>query len=506
MSESNEKKKQPEVKGGTKAKANREPVSASKIFATVIIVIIVVALLGTSIFYVILPRIEKKNQIVFGSYDGEDIVLEQNSIIYEQYTQLANSNTDLANSADLSSQYQLWNQAYSNAVIITAATQMANRSGVKVPQELIDQAIIKSGYFADEEGNTFSADVYNNAGNDVRTSVSNYYKRMLPFDIVYNDQATTFTPQGELDFVGAQAARTRTFSYITVDYRSIPDTAAEAYLNADPAKFKSIDISILTTSTEDNAKLAYQALSDGTAWADVVAQYSEDSYAENGGAVGVVYYYGMSSILSDEQVQALYATAEGSFTEVMDTSAGYRIFKVDGAAQDADITDENTRMNIKYYMASYEADAVSAIIGDAAVNVANIAQTDFDKAAADYNLTVSTVGATPANIGGSQYMSSFSYTDSDGVLANYINEDLMKTLYTEEVGFVTNAIQNSDGSYMVIKITGEDEDASAAQTVALFYAYYGGQNLVSDFFYSVLYSDKHENNFLSTFLSLYMGN
>ena len=220
----------------------------------------------------------------------------------------------------------------------------------------------------------------------------------------------------------------------------------------------------------------------------------------------MVYYYGMSSILSDEQVQALYATAEGSFTEVMDTSAGYRIFKVDGAAQDADITDENTRMNIKYYMASYEADAVSAIIGDAAVNVANIAQTDFDKAAADYNLTVSTVGATPANIGGSQYMSSFSYTDSDGVLANYINEDLMKTLYTEEVGFVTNAIQNSDGSYMVIKITGEDEDASAAQTVALFYAYYGGQNLVSDFFYSVLYSDKHENNFLSTFLSLYMGN
>lgn len=482
----------------------KEPISASKIFAMIIIALITIALIGTSVIYVILPQMNKSNKLSFGSYNGEEILYEQNSTLYNQYSSLAQQYPDSASSSDLSTQYQLWNQAYQNSVILTAVALIAKESDVRAPQELVDKAILESGYYNDDDGK-FSETKYNETTNDVKTSLNLSYKSQVPFAIISGDEATVATPTAEKDFVASLASATRTFEYIAIDYNAIPDSVAAEYLAADPAKFNSITISDITATSEDNINKAYEALQSGTAWNDVVSQYSEDSYASSNGSIGELYYYTLEAACTAEQLDTLFSTEVGAYTAPMASSGAYRIFRVDAAPVTADISSATTKANVKYYIVENETEIASPYIEEMSAKVYEQAQTDFDEAALSNSLQTVTVNATPGNIGGSSYMGSFSYTDSYGLLSTAAaDEAVMKTLYTEAVGYITEPIK-SGNNYIVVKITGDTQDLSQGQTVNLFYSYYGTQMAQNDFYSNILNSDKHTNNFFTQFLNIFGG-
>ncbi|NLY07598.1 MAG: hypothetical protein GXZ16_05210 [Spirochaetales bacterium] len=483
----------------------KEPISASKIFATIIIVLITIALVGTSIIYLIQANVNKANELRFGSYDGEKILYEANSIMYNQYASIVQQYPDQASSSDLSTQYQLWNQAYQNAVILTAVNKIAKQSDVRAPQELVDKAILESGYYNDENGN-FSEAKYNEASNNVKASLNLAYKSQVPFSIITADESSVATPKAEQEFVASMASNTRSFEYIAIDYNAIADTVAESYLAQDPTKFKSITVSDITTTTEEDIDNAYQALQNGDAWNDVVAKYSKDSYASNNGSVGKLYLYSLQAICSEAQLEELFSTETGSYTTVMETSGAYRIFRVDAASQDPDFKDAETVAHIKNYMIQNETELTSPLLEEMAAKVAAEAQEDFDEAALSNGLQAVSVGSTPGNIGSSRYMGSFSYTDAYGLLATAAaDKTVMTSLYTDPVGTVTDQIK-AGNNYIVVKIVNDTKDLTQGQTVNLFYSYYGSTMAQNDFFSNILSSDKHENNFFAEFLKIFGGN
>lgn len=479
----------------------KEPISASKIFATVIIALITIALVGTSVIYVILPQINQKNKLSFGSYNGEEILYEANSTLYNQYVSLAQQYPEQASSSDLGTQYQLWNQAYQNAVVLTAIEQIAKASGVRAPQALVDKAILDSGYYNGEDGK-FSEAKYNSTDNNTKASLNFSYKKQVPFSIIVSDEATSATSAGEQEFVAAMASATRMFDYIAVDYKAIPDDVASQYLEADPVKFRNMTLSCITTTSEADINEAYEALESGTPWEDAVAKHSVDSYASMKGYIGKVFYYDLSSVYTPQQLEQIFSTPKTKYTAAIESSGLYRIFKVEEPAAAADFSDEMVKAAVKNYMLENESELVSSIISEVAAKVAAEAHEDFDEAADANGLDIVSIGATPCNAGGSSYMGSFSYTDSRGLLSAAVTDELYKTLYTEETGYVTDAIP-SGKSFIVVKITSTEPDLTQGQTVNLFYSYYGGQMVANDFYSNILNSDKHVNNFFSQFLNIF---
>lgn len=485
-------------------KEKRNPINASKIFATIIVAFIAIALIGTSI-WVIIPAIQNRkaaNDSSFGSYNGENITLEQNSILYQQYTSLAQQNPEAASSGDINTQYSLWASAYTNAVVLTAVQQMAEESNVRAPQQLIDDAILDSGYYNDENGE-FSQAIYNETTNDVKASLQAAYKRQVPLTTIINDISSVATSKAEQQFIGELATKTRSFEYIPVTYEAIPNEVAVSYLEADPSLFVNAGLSTITTTTEESINKAYEDLKAGKEWDDVVAQYSEDSYAEQKGDIGTAYGFSLkTSGYTDEQVAQIFSHNEGDVTEPISLGTVFRIFKLNTAVNQPNSEDEATINAVKFYMADNETETVAQYIEDKANEIAQLAKEDFDEAAIAYN-TVS-VAATPGNIGSSMFMGSFSNTDSTyGMLLTAASDpEVMKTLYTAEEGYISDPIK-ANNYYIIVKVVSTQPDLGQSQIVDLIYGYYSSQILQNDFANDILLSDAHKDNFGTQFVNLY---
>ena len=87
------------------------------------------------------------SSIEFGRYNGEKIELEYGNFFYNQISSLASQYPmDAANS------FQIYYQAYYATVFETALRQMAEQAGIRTTDSMVNDAIIQSGYFSNENG------------------------------------------------------------------------------------------------------------------------------------------------------------------------------------------------------------------------------------------------------------------------------------------------------------------------------------------------------------------
>jgi hypothetical protein len=148
-------------------------------------------------------------------------------------------------------------------------------------------------------------------------------------------------------------------------------------------------------------------------------------------------------------------------------------------------------------MDSYLLEKANAFVASAA--------DDFDAAAESDALVVNVVSATAKNIANSQYMSSFSYSDTVGLLASAATDTTtMKQLFNAEVGKTINPIKVSS-SYVVANVTSETEDSGMGEYLKSVYPYYASQQNPTDLQYAIMASDKLENNFMSVFIEKIIG-
>lgn len=481
-----------------------ERLTVSRFFAIVIIILIVIALTGTGVFYLVIPQLNKKNQLCFGAYDKEKILFEQNSKMQTELAILAQQHPDLANSPDFFSQYQLWSQAYNNAVFRTAAEKMARQSDVRAPQKLVDRTIIDQGVYNDEDGN-FSEAKYNETPNERKAAINRNVKNALPTSIIAGDQATLAVPQGEKDMAKEMASAVRTFEYIPIDHNVLPDDFARDYLAMDPALFRIVSLSRIASSDEKKLQDAKAALDEGKAWDDVQAEFSEARSDKAGGALGVLRLHTLQDLLSAEQLETLLQTPEGGWTEPMKTAAGSMILRVDKAAAEADPSDPATLSDVKRHILSKDSDTALPMMEEAAASIGKEALEDFDEAALAHHIDTVKTMPTPANVGRSQIMATLDATDPKGLLASAASDEkLMRTLYTEEPGFVTEPVKTGS-SYVVVRILDAKDDFTQGQTVDLFYPYLSATSAQNDFYTTILGSDKHVSDFFNGFQKIFGG-
>ena len=487
-------------------KAKKEPMTFKKLITIIIIVVLALLMVG-GIYYVVVmvaqSKAEKAN--AWGTYDGENIVIENNNVFYNTLVNDSNLQTAYLN-GDYNTLLQSYYNAYQAQVVFTALSKEAKQAGIVAPQDLVNELILRAGVYNGSDGN-FSQEVFDASSEAERVQVNSYYTAYYPYNTVLSDLQTTIVSQQEADFISEIAQKTSSFEYFVINYNAYPTELATAYGTENADLFEKMGLSILSTTTEENSKLAYEALQAGTDWSEVVSTYSEDSYASNSGSVGTIAVFSLLTNLSEQiDIEKVRALEVGSYTEPIQSPMGYAIYKLDSAFEAADFSDPETLASVKYYINQQNPEEVAPYIETAVGLATSQAQTDFEGAAKAVNAEIINVEGVSNNNGESQYLGSISSYDSLGYLASAAKDEAVsKELFSAEEGYVTGAIpvtEADDSTYLVAQVTEvKTDNTNNAYVTSMLYNYYAPLQPVYDRFYNVMSSSKHKDNFYTQFFT-----
>lgn len=476
----------------------KKKINVGWIFGMIVLFLIAISFIAAPAISALVGQ-SVSNELVFGSYDGENISYSQDSYFYEQYQKFGKQYDSSQSSGDMAL-YSIWKNAFDSTVYYTAISKMAEDAGFKTTENTINDAIINSGYYNDENG-SFSKKIYESTSADQKNAIRKTITRNLPYNTVVSDITTALTSDNETDYVLKMADSTRSFDYVVYDYTMYPKELAAQYALTNPQLFYNIDLSIISTETEDEAKAAMEAINGGSSFEEVAKANSQDSYAENGGLIGTVPFYAIQNNFKEAQEasQILDGTKD-SVIGPLESASGWAIYKLNEAPQAADYSSEDTLSMVKTYIANNDSNIMDSYLLEQANDFVASAKEDFDLAAQVNELEINKVSSTAKNISNSQFMSSFDYSDSKGILANAAtDENTMKSLFNSEVGSVMDPIK-VNSSYIVVKVDDETTDSGMGEYLKNVYPYYASQQNASDLQYAIMASDKLENNFMSVFI------
>ncbi|MDX9808852.1 MAG: SurA N-terminal domain-containing protein [Sphaerochaetaceae bacterium] len=478
-------------------------VTPAQVFTYVILVVLVVVLvfgMGVSMFGV---NRSGGDSLVFGEYDGTPIEFKFGNYFHRQYQNQASQIKDTS----ISGAYQIWYGAYQNTVFHTALSKLADKAGIVVAENSLNEAIKNSGAFSKD--GVFDPETYKNATVEYQTQVKTSIQDNLPAQMVLGDVMSVLTSDAEIDYVLAMNDNGRSFNYVAFTAESYPDDLTAAYAQANPALFTQIDISIITMQDEAALKTLAEELQAGSkTFADAAVANSIDTFASEGGRAGVWYLYELQQNFNEpDQVNVLFSTKEGSVSQVFASPSGFTLYKVEKSPALADFTDVDVLADVKTYIGSKDPAIVSSYLQEKASEFYQAAANgDFASVAEQFNVNVVEVGATPANIGESSYLSSFAYTDYQGALASVATgEEAMKKLYSAAVGTVIEPLI-SGNNVIVAKVMSEEPiDENTKDYLRYVYPYMAQNQIQQDLAQSIFASDKLKDDFFNVFLTKVMG-
>lgn len=469
-----------------------------------------IVLLLIAVSFVLAPAIQAfvgpKNAdgIVFGKYGKEDIKYAYGNYFYDQ---VQNFGGQYKNTGDNATQtlYQIWKSAYDSTVLFTAVNQLASKAGLIAADEVVNRAIISSGAY--NKDGKFDVELYQKATAESKASVEKSIRRSVPYQIVIDDIGSALSSSSEADYVAKMASQGRTFNYVDINASLYPNEKASAYALQNKQLFYSMDLSIISVETEDEAKKLSTAIANGEkTFEEIALSSSKDNFASKEGKVGTVYYFGLTSNFKNPEDATKLLTAKGGdIVGPLEGPGAWSIYRVDTTPLEADYASPALLSTVKAYLASSEDPEVGDYLLALANEFALDAKDDFAAAAERSELDLVNVAGTPYNIAQSTYMNNFSYTDPNGMLASAVTtKEMGQKLYTAELGTILEPIK-SNTSYLVVQPVEDVADEGMGSYIQMFYNYLSGSQNQQDFSQALFTSDQFQDNFLGTFFSTILG-
>ena len=438
--------------------------------------------------------------IEFGKYNGEKIELEYGNYFYNQIASMtAQYPMNAINSL------QIYAQAYYSTVFETALRQMAEQAGIRTTDSTVNNAIIESGYFSNEDG-VFDSEVYRNASEIEKSAVRAQVEELLPSQTVLRDITAVKTSDAESSFIASLNENTRTFQYITVGPETYPDTDAWTYAESNPAPFAARDLSVITVATEESANEILQSVQNGErTFEEAAAADSTDSYKDASGEMGSVMYSALEDMLLETaDAAAVFEAATGEITGPFMTVSGYALYRVNSDAAPADLENIDNLNAVKAYIAENDSATMDKYLQTKSDEVFAAALENWDDAAAISGVKVTETSPAAPNPASSSLINGLTYADPDGLLSDAVSAD---RTFGEEV-FNTAletpvAPYKSGNGYIIVRAMepAEDSALNTSYLTSLYPSIFVPSMAQIDLQSAVLSSDGFEDNFLDVYLS-----
>lgn len=486
-------------------KTKKQPMSVKQILTTIIIVILALLMVG-GFFYIfsLISQSKAEKASAWGSYDGKDIRLEPNNVFYNTLV----SDQNLMNaqlSGDYNTMLNSYYGAYQSQVLYEAISQEAKDAGILAPQELVNRLILRAGIYNDADGN-FSEEIFDQATESEKMNVSTFYTNYYPYTVALTDLQSTIVSTQEKDFVVQMSKDTRTFDYFIVNYNVYPNELATTYGQDNSKLFSRANLSTISASTEEKITEAYQALTTGATWDDVLTNYTEGSTTDSGSIGEVQLQTIISNLANPDDIDIITALEVGAYSAPIQNTTGYTIYKLDSAVSEPDFTDAETLSSVKKYIADNGIDDITPFVDSALATATIQAQEDFAATAAAVNSEIISVPSVNDNIGQSIFLTGISTYDTTGYLAAAATDEaISRELFTADTGYVTGpmAVSETENTYIIAKVTDTNtNNEGTSYGTSVLYDYYAGQQPGYDAFANILISDKHQDNFYTQFFNM----
>jgi len=480
----------------------KKKVSVGWIFGMAVLILVAISFIAAPAITAIVGGSSSQG-LNFGSYDGEDIVYAQDSYFYDQYQKFGAEYDGSTENGDLAL-YNIWKSAFDSTVYYVAVSEMADKIGIKTTEKTINDAIISSGYY--NVDGKFSKSAYDKTTSEQKASIRSSITRSLAYNNVLSDISSALVSNSETEYVLSMANNTRSFDYVVFDYTMYPKEATAQYALTNPQLFYNIDLSIISVESQEEANSLIEQLNGGSLFEDVAIESSKDNYAQGGGTIGVVPFYAVKNNFKEAQdATQILNSDENSIIGPFESASGWSIYKLNSTPQAANYTDDDTINMVRSYIANNDESIMDSYLLESANAFITSSTSEFVTDAEAAQLEINKVSATAKNIANSQYMSSFNYSDAAGILASAATDtNNMKQLFNTEVGNTIEPIK-VDSSYIVVNVASQTDDSGMGDYLRGVYPYYAAQQNAADLQYSIMASDKLENNFMTVFIDKILG-
>ena len=474
--------------------------------------LVVIVTVFAVIAFILLPmygRSTAAGHFVFGTWDGREIAWYQGNYFDQQRLayarQVQESGSAEVNDSQL---YGIWYQAFNDAAMRVAAVTQAQRAGVEVSKDLLDEDLLTWPAYLDENGK-FSEAAYNATPVAERAATREERREELLAARYFTDLATGIrTGSREKAFVAAMAATERKFSFVTWEFSAFPDEEVRKYGEANAAKFRKAKLARITVASEREAKQIRTRLGDSTAsFAELAKVHSDDSYAAAGGDMGWQFAYALEPDLENKaQVDEVLALKAGEVGDPMKGPFGWAVYRCDAEAVAPDFADAAVLGDVRSYLTRYEKGRIEDWFVERAGKFARrAAETTFAAAAREAGVATAETGWFPINLS-----NTFPLTPLTAVPENATP---YSAAYSEDFFFRAFSLSKDQASsqpvvlddrVLVLRVAGEQPisaDNSALMDRVL--AYLANQSLQSDVNEELMNERRLKSRFEETFFKLY---
>ncbi|MDR0637203.1 MAG: SurA N-terminal domain-containing protein [Treponema sp.] len=369
----------------------------------VILLIVIVA-------FVLVPAIPGVSnmgiELEFGSYNKTPITLVPGNYFAQQvqgYEELYRYYYgDSYDASNIFLTYPMWRSAFEDTVIHVAKLEEMKKAGYVAPADVVNREIAQLPQF--QENGRFSSLKYRQMDSMTQRALFREVQDSLAETRYTNDMVNTLpVSSNEAAFMSQMASPQRSFDMALFSLYDYPETELTAYVTSNSALFRVVHLSQITImSSEREANQILTTVRDGTAtFEDAAKNYSQDSYAETGGDMGIKMAYELTSIIPNEpDRETLLSLPKGELSPLIRLSSGWTFFRAEEEPRAPDMADTTLNARVRLYMMDFERGRIEDWYVDRANELAaSINALGFDEALAAAELEKTSFGPVPLNYG-----------------------------------------------------------------------------------------------------------
>lgn len=332
----------------------------TKLGAVIILIISAIVFLPAGGAAVYQSFFSKSNKIVFGSYDGKDIVYEPGSKLYTEVARIADQYKMRNESFENGKDYEIFQNAFSKVIYTTALTEEVEKSGYTVPEKAVDREVVN--LFKDENGKFVQSYYDKMTKADLSSLRKNIKEELITNRYVtdlFGDGTGLYglkTSDKEKDFILSLSKEKHSYTVATFEKSNYPDKEVEAYAKNNAEKFIKYDVSVITTNEKSDAEsILKQIKGNELTFEDAVATKSQKIYSAPDGKLRTSYRYQLENILENSSdFNTIAGTAKDAMTGIIKTKTGYSIFRMDNASTAADFSKSEDLQVARNYIKTFE--------------------------------------------------------------------------------------------------------------------------------------------------------
>ncbi|MCL2066546.1 MAG: SurA N-terminal domain-containing protein [Treponema sp.] len=471
----------------------------------------IVVLVLVTVSFVIVPAIVPEysrgrgGDLTFGYYDKVPISYVPGNYFaqyLERYMSYYQSMVNEENYQSIS--FEAWRGAFEATAVHTAILQEVKKSGYTVPSKVVDREVAQLPMF--HENGRFSTALYQRMSSSDRLTLWRQIQDDIAKQIFFSDMNSLLKSTEEGKFIGNMGSRMRSFDMAAFSVDDFPDSECLAYTQEYPQLFREINLSRISVSSgEREAQQILASIKDGSlTFEDAARAYSQDSYADRGGDMGVRISNELQyEITNPADLEKVMSLERGELSDIIHIEPWWTFFRVEETARPVDFNDVMAADKVRNYIRNFARGRMEDwAIKQASDFIAEANTLNFDAALSRLSKEKQSFGPIPLNYGNVDLFTSLNDNMVPELSNSAFDDYFWRTIFSTPVNTLSQALVQ--GSSVLVFLPTEEIEAEESSTegIASTYSSYWLNYRTEESIYNYfLKSDKMDSRFSETYFN-----